>query len=594
VGNTATNQTITQDQEQCSNIGHDRDVSATTSTNRAPLSPTMSTSLGYLFPAFAQGSSSSFASVEQIPHSSNVSLQNGDEHGQINALEYPSELWDMETFWEDCLRPLPMAPLDQDSTVNGSRVALETEDREDEVERVAYLLHQQVYRTLSITGETISDPWKRLIWPLAKEHPAVYHGIGALTCFGMSKRQPHLRHEGTRHALQSARLLSENEEKGTIPLEAALAATLCLAMSETWNDENSSTGFNHIRSCGMLLHQIRSTQDTTTLSETEAARLDFFAHTWTHLDVLARFTSSELSTLYPANTLHLDPILPSQDPTKLDPLMGYSTTFFPIMRRVADLINAVKARSVPRNSPALISQAIELRQAIEHWNLPIDLETIDEPSQVMTDAIQTAEAYRWATLMILYQAVPELPNLTSYGELAQRILVYLATIPLNSTTLIVHIFPLMIAGCDAVEEEDRQFVRERWSAMSARMVTGIVDRCLKITEEIWKRREEYLMSRGLAFSANGRQIMSDSMALSKDIASFIGNTSPGNSTVGHARDRMAMKGNDFPISAAFRKGVDMLTRSGCTEYTVRGRLHWLGVMKDWNWQGKIDLLDCWI
>jgi hypothetical protein len=87
--------------------------------------------------------------------------------------------------------------------------------------------------------------------------------------------------------------------------------------------------------------------------------------------------------------------------------------------------------------------------------------------------------------------------------------------------------------------------------------------------------------------------MNDSMSLSKDIASFIGsNAGPGN-TVGHARERMAMKGNDFPISAAFKKGVDILTRSGCTEYTVRGRLHWLGVMKDWNWQGEIDLLNCW-
>jgi hypothetical protein len=584
-----------QDQEQPNNPGSDgsRDMlSATTNTNSVPITPITPDSLGYRFPALAQGSPPSFASVATIPHNSS---QNGDGDLQINAIEYASESWDMEQFWEDSFRFLPVTPVDQDTTVNASRGGLETqEDREDEVERVAYLLHQQVFRTLSITGETISDPWKRLIWPLAKEYPAVYHGLGALTFFGMSKQQAQLRDEGTRHAIRGSQLLSENVIKGEIPLDAALAATLCLALSETWDEESSSSGFNHIRDGGMLLEQIRSNQDTTTFGELEAARLDFLAHTWTYLDVLARFTCSELSQLYPANTLSLDLIGPGQDPSKLDPLMGYSTTLFPMMRRVADLINKVKAREAPRNSPSIISQAIELRQAIQQWTLPIDLETIDEPSQVMTDAIQTAEAYRWSTLMILYQAVPELPNLTSYGELAQKILVYLATIPLSSTTLIVHIFPLMIAGCDAVEEEDRQFIRERWYAMSQRMVTGIVDRCLKITEEIWKRREEYLLSRGLAFTSNGRQILSDSMSLSKDIASFIGfDTSPGANTAGlngHAgqtHERFAMKGNDFPISAAFKKGVDMLTRSGCTEYTVRGRLHWLGVMKDWNWQGKV-------
>jgi hypothetical protein len=41
------------------------------------------------------------------------------------------------------------------------------------------------------------------------------------------------------------------------------------------------------------------------------------------------------------------------------------------------------------------------------------------------------------------------------------------------------------------------------------------------------------------------------------------------------------------ISAAFKSGgVDTLTRSGCIEYTMRGRLHWLGVLKDWDLQRK--------
>jgi hypothetical protein len=44
--------------------------------------------------------------------------------------------------------------------------------------------------------------------------------------------------------------------------------------------------------------------------------------------------------------------------------------------------------------------------------------------------------------------------------------------------------------------------------------------------------------------------------------------------------------NIFPISAAFKRGVDTLTRSGCIEYTMRGRLHWLGVLKDWDLQRK--------
>lgn len=548
--------------------------------------------LGYLFPDFNGDTRAPLSSPKQIIHSSNASPQGFNQESQINAIDYASELWNMETFWEDYLRPLPMTPLDQDRAVPET-----PRDREDEAERIALLFHQQTCHTLSIDEDTDQNPWKTLIWPLAKEYPALYHAIAALTCFGISKRQPQLRTEGVRHVAMSTQLLSENVENGEIPLDAALAATLALGFAETWDDEASSTGSNHIRAGGILLQQLRSNQANTILSEEAAARADFLAHAWTYMDVLARFTCNELSHPYSGNVPNTELMDLEQNLASLDPLMGYSTTFFPTMRRVADLINKVKAREAPRNSPAIISQAIELRRAIERWTLPVDLETIEDPSQLMTDAIQTAEAYRWATLMILYQAVPELPNLTSYGELAQKILVYLATIPLSSTTIIIHIFPLMIAGCDAVEEEDRQFVRERWQAMSQRMVTGIVDRCLKITEEIWKRREEYLWSRGLAFTSNGRQInakLNDATALSKDIASFINiETSPsantassGNSYQQSHEKIVVRKGNDFPISAAFKKGVDMLTRSGCTEYTVKGRLHWLGVMKDWNWQGK--------
>lgn len=99
-------------------------------------------------------------------------------------------------------------------------------------------------------------------------------------------------------------------------------------------------------------------------------------------------------------------------------------------------------------------------------------------------------------------------------------------------------------------------------------------------------------------SPNGLQLSStanESVALSNDIANFINfGTSPGAASTGsggsHARVNQAniRSANGFPISAAFKKGVDTLTRSGCSEYTVRGRLHWLGVMKDWNWQGMLS------
>lgn len=552
--------------------------------------------LDFLFSSYSEDMPPVPSMTEQVSQTSSTSPQDLSSTDPTHLTDYTSELWNMETFWEDYLKPCQATPVEPGLQCNGSQILPESsKDKENEAERIAFLFHQQTCHTLSIDEEQNTNPWTTFVWPMAKIYPALYHAIAALTCFCISKQQPQLRSDGSRHVQKSTRMLSDNIQSGGMPLDAALATTLALAFAETW-EYDSSTSSNHIKTGGMLLQKLLLSRENAIPNIEEDACLIFLANTWTYMDVLARFTCPSLSQSYPESPADYDLSRFSQDACKLDPLMGYATTFFPIMRRVANLINKVRGRQTPRNSPAIISQALALRQTIEQWSPPIALESTDDPSQNMTDAIQTAEAYRWSTLFILYQAVPELPNLTSYGEQAQKILVYLATIPLNSTTIIAHIFPLMVAGCDAVEEEDRQFVRERWHAMSQRMVSGVVDRCLKITQEIWKRREEYLLERGLSFTSNGRWIdspsnsnSSEQASLSNDIANFISaETSPGAGTgAGGKGGRVRRKGvNDFPISAAFKKGVDILTRSGCDEYTVRGRLHWLGVMRDWNWEGK--------
>ncbi|KAH7075249.1 fungal-specific transcription factor domain-containing protein [Paraphoma chrysanthemicola] len=543
-------------------------------------------SVGILFPDLNAAATQATPTPDRAIHSSNTSPPGAAENAQINAIDYDHELWNMERFWEDYLKAVPSTPSMPNISAGGSEALAEPySDRE---EYITTAFRHEICHKLSIEEDSKQNPWWNLVWPLAVDHPAVYNAIAALTCFGTNGGSSHQRSDGTQYLHRSTQSLSEQMEKGNIPLNAALAATLALGFAETWDYDNSSGGSMHIRGGGLLLQQIISNHENVSFGDVEQSRIRFLAHTWTYMDALARFTCGELSHPYHGGVSAPDLTVFATDPSNLDPLMGYATTLFPVIRNVADLINKARAREVARNSPAIISQALELRSIIERWSLPIDLEAIDdEPSQLMTDAIQTAEAYRWSALLMLYQTVPELPNLTSYGELAQKILVYLATIPLSSSTSMTHAFPLMVAGCDAVEEEDRQFVRDRWNAMSQRMVPGVVHRCLRVTEEIWKRREEYLWSRGLSFTANGRQVnttMNESTTLSKDIASFINfGTSPGASSSG-STERLARKGNDFPISAAFKKGVDMLTRSGCTEYTVRGRLHWLGVMKDWNWQ----------
>ena len=532
---------------------------------------------------------------------SNFPLQGlGQLSAEVNAQSYVQDygppFWNVNYFLEDYVASLPSTPmLSADLSLSlGASVEddpANSKVNEDEREKITMLFLKTTCHNLTIEEDSDKNPWKTVIWPMAQQYPALYHALAALTCFHTSKAQPQLRIDGQRHLHTSAHLLSVGINKSEIPLDAALAATLALGFAETWDSKSAATGMTHITGAGILLQQMLQNQITGAYTQEEEARLEFLYNTWTYMDVIARFTCLDLCPPVPESLVAATIGRLDFSTSKVDPLMGYATSFFPTMRRVADLICQIRVKNAPRNSPGIIAKALELKRNIEDWVPPIDLETIEDHSQLMTDAIQTAEAYRWSTLSLLYQAVPELPNLTSYGELAQKILVYLATIPLSSPTIIVHILPLIIAGNDAVEEEDRDFVRDRWKAMSKRLATGIVERALEITEEVWKRRDDFLPTRGVirvpedAVQTEG---ISPTDNMNYGIGSGAGSPSSGGypTTAIQARPQ-SRKVNTFPISAAFKKGVDSITRSGSIEYTVRGSLHWLGVMKDWQWQGMI-------
>ncbi|KAH6644091.1 fungal-specific transcription factor domain-containing protein [Boeremia exigua] len=520
----------------------------------------------------------------------------GQLSAEVNAQSYTHDygppFWNINYFLEDYVNSLsttPIMPAELGLSLGESVEddAVNPQVSANEREKIDMLFLKTTCHNLSIEEDSEKNPWKTVIWPMARQYPALYHALAALTCFHTSKAQPQLRTDGQRHLHTSAHLLSEGINKSEIPLDAALAATLALGFAETWDSESATTGMTHITGAGILLQQMLENRISGAYTQQEEARLEFLYNTWTYMDVIARFTCLDLCPPVPESLVAATVGRLDFSTSKLDPLMGYCTSFFPIMRRVADLLCKVRVRNAYRNSPAIISQALELKRIIEDWAPPVDLETVEDHSQLMTDAIQTAEAYRWSTLSLLYQTVPELPNQTSYGELAQKILVYLATIPLSSPTIIVHILPLIIAGNDSVEAEDRDFVRDRWKAMSKRLVTGIVERALEITEEVWKRRDDYWHARGLSRAPEDLvqgEAISPTHNAAYGTASGDGSPSSGGCpAVGPAR-MPVRKVNSFPISAAFKKGVDTITRSGSIDYTVRGNLHWLGVMKDWQWQ----------
>ena len=446
---------------------------------------------------------------------------------------------------------------------------------------------RQTCGILSVKDGPTENPWRTMIWPLAQDSPALYHAISAMTAFHTSKEKPELRVAGMEHMRCS--IMSLASGLGTMRTDTALATTLALAFSESW-DRHISTGIEHLRGAKILVNQALARHKQSALNQEDLKRLKFLCNTWVYMDVIARLTSVDDDDSNVFDTIIQPPLGPLSLSSEIDPLMGCASTLFPLVGRVANLVR--KVRKTPENTINIISQGNELKTAIEEWAPPSFFTPPEDPSSEIQHSIQTAEAYRWATLLYLHQAVPEIPSETA-SKLAQKALLYLATVPLTSRAIIVQIYPLLAAGCEAIGHEDRAWVQDRWAIMSHRMLIGNIDRCWEVTKEVWDRRDvtESDMCRQRHRRATQRlpsgytspvRLKRESSNEEECTRNFTWSDFYGNQRKG-AED-FANLTPPIKCEQSQRTSLDLQEDHGL-EKTVRGRLHWVGVMKDWKWEG---------
>ncbi|CAL3972975.1 unnamed protein product [Diplocarpon coronariae] len=453
---------------------------------------------------------------------------------------------------------------------------------------------KQTCGILSVKDGPTENPWRTLIWPLARDSPALYHAIASLTAFHTSKEKPALRVDGMEHMRSSIRSLATGIEK--MRIDTALATTLALAFSESW-DQHISTGIEHLRGAKILVNQALISHKKHRLAGDDLARLRFLCNTWVYMDVIARLTSVDEDDSHDFDSV-LAPLSSDANSNEIDPLMGCASALFPLIGRVANLCRRV--RKAQSNSIAIISQAMELKEAIVQWSPPplLAIERPEDPTSEIQHALQTAEAYRYATLLYLHQAVPEIPSWTS-AQLAKKVLVYLATVPLSSRLVIVQIYPLLAAGCEASEIEDRQWVEDRWQSMASRMWIGNIDRCWEVMQEVWSRRDAAEAAKNAAekrklrpgssmmvHSESSKRKFQEELAMD-DLFSFSDMLFGTASARERQRGARSLSGSFSPTAAVERKRVhEPVEEEMDGEFTVRGKMHWVSVMKDWEWESR--------
>ncbi|KAF2027537.1 hypothetical protein EK21DRAFT_71704 [Setomelanomma holmii] len=443
---------------------------------------------------------------------------------------------------------------------------------------------------LSVKDGPTENPWRTLVWPLARDCPALYHAIASMTSFHQSKDMPAMRIQGIDHMRNAVHALAAGLQN--MRFDAAISTTLVLAFSESW-DQHISTGINHIKGAKILINQALVQHRQAPKQGEEWTRLKFLCNTWIYMDVIARLTSADDDENNDVDVVHESIYANGETDSKLDPLMGCAQTLFPIIGRVANLVR--KVRRTDSNGPSVISQAIQLKSQLEDWAPPSFIEDPEDETTSPHDSIKTAKAYQYATLLYLHQAVPEIPSQSS-SVLAKRVLCELATVEPRSRSVIVHIYPLMAAGCEVTEQEDRDWVKERWGLMQSRMRLGILEKTLEVTKEVWCRRDAYAAERKMLDEMQSDSFSSDN-TLRRDFDSFCDDFQPDGDFcwLDAGPKRRAVESTSsyaVPVPVMLDQARGRQPSTNNTEllepgFTVKGRLHWLGVMKDWDWEGKL-------
>lgn len=275
---------------------------------------------------------------------------------------------------------------------------------------------------------------------------------------------------------------------------------------------------------------------------------------------------------------------------EIDPLMGCGQTLFPLIGRVATLVH--KIRRMPRNTLSIVSEAVELKRQLELWNPTLSplMTHVEDPTWDLNSCLATAEAYRYAALLHLHQAVPEVPSLASH-ELAEKVMMLLASIPISSRTCIIHIFPLLVSGCEALPGEEREWVKDRWTMLDKRMHIGNINCTIEVVKEVWLRKDVLRRQQAAATLQNGMTDLNGDRNRHKVNGS--GAAATANATAGlggEVKTRRSSKDIATSISSAVSQafgqtnGASGLPSARDIEDGIKGWSHWSVVMNEWGWE----------
>ncbi|ODQ78242.1 hypothetical protein BABINDRAFT_9465 [Babjeviella inositovora NRRL Y-12698] len=239
------------------------------------------------------------------------------------------------------------------------------------------------------------NPWRTLSLPLVQKYPVVYSAISPITCFHIARSDDDIRAAGMGHMRDAVIRSEEGLKEESPPADMALVTCLALAVSVCWNC-HISTGITHLKGAKKKIRQVLSTLNRVRPVYTPKS-VQFLLNCWMYFEVMALITSE-----------------------------GDNERLF--LQETTDTEGDRHRRTAEVEDSA--------------WDLP--------------SCIALTGVYRYAMLLYLHQAAPELPSLLSH-EPAEKMLTFLASIPTHTS----YLYPLFIASCEAAPGDEREWAQQR-------------------------------------------------------------------------------------------------------------------------------------
>ncbi|KAF2730935.1 hypothetical protein EJ04DRAFT_584818 [Polyplosphaeria fusca] len=132
----------------------------------------------------------------------------------------------------------------------------------------------------------------------------------------------------------------------------------------------------------------------------------------------------------------------------------------------------------------------ELEKALLHLDFSRPGQVSPEACISSHDAVLTAEAFRHAAFIYLYRVWKNIgapsPHTLYHVE---RCLSCIEKVPIDSSLVASHLWPLWTAGCEAVDTRHREFVRHRCLEMYRARLFPSWKRIVRDIEEVWAAKD---------------------------------------------------------------------------------------------------------